>query len=1092
MKNISSFVPKRVVSFLCLLFMWASLNAQDKKDLSRDVVLNLDNIVATLAKAPMEFSADAQSQPFTFSLPTPDGNERVFKVVESPIMDKNFADAYPNFKTYSLVATDNPSVTGRITVTPYGLNAFIFLELGIMGIRPRDLMHPSVHQVYFGDGGENPQLAGKCSEEGLSSPNNKTPPASALAAPFTNGGSRRTYRFAAVTTGEFAFFNGGTVASASAVVTASVNAIQAIYDRELAVRFTLLTPVIYLDSVSDPFLPDITFGIGRPTQAAEVVNTNFALASYDIGHAFNTLPNGSITWNGGGVAGLGVVCSSNHSFSATGFNKAAGWSSDYNNTSLSWYSLFAHEVGHMFGMPHTFNGSGNGCSVGNISSSTAYEIGSGTSIMSYKNICDAAQNIPSSGAADQYFHTNSLDRAVSFLGTLGCQSTASTGNSPPVVNANPCGGVYSIPTGTPFTLTGSGTDANGDAIYYSWEQYDVSAASTQGFIGATAAASTTAPLFRSYPSTTSPSRTFPAMNLVVAGTYGSSFEPLPTVARTLNFRLTGRDYNANGGGIHSTDLAVSVVGVATGAFSVTAPNTTGLSFNAGGLVTVTWTANTTAFCSFVNIKLSTDGGLTYPYTLASNISNALGTYAATIPAGVVATNTARVKVECNNACVSFFDISNVDFAIASTCSAPATMISPVTPLTAVTGNTSLNLGLSNNFGTSVTSFAGTIATTDNPGTLIFLNNTPAVCVSGGNSVFYDTYNFSVNITGSYEIAHSAGGTVLNLYAPPFSALNCTNHLSSSGTQPSGSGGVSLNGSLTATLTAGQLYTLVVSNFGNGTPAVLPYSYTITFPTKPAASTIYNGVIAPTGYAYTFVAVNSATGNIVAQSASSSFTALTAGSYQVYGVTYYSGVPTPTPATPSSWVGLSLSTILLNSTCELFSDNFKPVTVTTVLGADLISLQAVPVNQTTRLTWQTANEINNKGFQVERLKPTGVDWDILGFVAAQTKRNNYEYVDNAPLSKNYYRLRQMDDNGKETLSKIVEVSFVNDKKLRVYPNPVTHLLTIETTEQSPIQILNLLGQIVLQAPSVRQIDVSALPQGTYVLKTKEQQAKFVKQ
>jgi hypothetical protein len=152
-----------------------------------------------------------------------------------------------------------------------------------------------------------------------------------------------------------------------------------------------------------------------------------------------------------------------------------------------------------------------------------------------------------------------------------------------------------------------------------------------------------------------------------------------------------------------------------------------------------------------------------------------------------------------------------------------------------------------------------------------------------------------------------------------------------------------------------------------------------------------------------------------------------------------------------------------------------------------------------LTWTTANEVNNKGFQIERMidNPEHSGWKILGFVNAKGKSSTYDFTDNTPLSTSYYRLRQIDNDGKETFSKVISVSTKESNKLKVYPNPVTKVLTIEAnTEGVDFQIFNLLGQQVMNGkkPSlgVGGLDVSALPQGTYFLKLGAEQVKFIKQ
>ncbi len=152
-----------------------------------------------------------------------------------------------------------------------------------------------------------------------------------------------------------------------------------------------------------------------------------------------------------------------------------------------------------------------------------------------------------------------------------------------------------------------------------------------------------------------------------------------------------------------------------------------------------------------------------------------------------------------------------------------------------------------------------------------------------------------------------------------------------------------------------------------------------------------------------------------------------------------------------------------------------------------------------LTWQTASELNNKGFQIERLKPSGNDWEVLGFVDAKGRQANYEFTDHTPLSINYYRLRQIDHDGQEVFSKVVSASFQTTKGLKIYPTLVSNgLLNVEITGSSKITepsvygIYNLLGQQVLKGLSTQSIDVSTLPIGTYILKIGTQQATFVKQ
>ena len=100
---------------------------------------------------------------------------------------------------------------------------------------------------------------------------------------------------------------------------------------------------------------------------------------------------------------------------------------------------------------------------------------------------------------------------------------------------------------------------------------------------------------------------------------------------------------------------------------------------------------------------------------------------------------------------------------------------------------------------------------------------------------------------------------------------------------------------------------------------------------------------------------------------------------------------------------------------------------------------------------------------------------------------------------YDRLRQIDNDGKETLSKVVSIQSKGNDKLKVYPNPVANTLTIvrkdsfgETEANGDYQIINLLGQTLLTGKTTAQrLDVSALPQGSYVLKVGAEQVRFNK-
>ncbi len=237
---------------------------------------------------------------------------------------------------------------------------------------------------------------------------------------------------------------------------------------------------------------------------------------------------------------------------------------------------------------------------------------------------------------------------------------------------------YTIPISTPFKLTGSATDPDGDAITYNWEQND----SSQN-LGASGAYSIAepgkeiGPNWLTFPSTSSPSKYFPRLSTILAGQLttaplpggdtGTFIEALSSVTRDLKFRLTVRDNhpyipNTAIGQTQFTDMTVSVTNAA-GPFMVVQPNMNE-TYATTSAQTVIWTvANTNLIpvnTANVNIRLSTDGGLTFPLTLKANTPND-GMETVVIPN--TPTTAARIMVEAVGNI--FLDISNTNFTILS-------------------------------------------------------------------------------------------------------------------------------------------------------------------------------------------------------------------------------------------------------------------------------------------------------------------------------------------------------------------------------------------------------------------------------------------
>jgi Metallo-peptidase family M12 len=429
--------------------------------------------------------------------------------------------------------------------------------------------------------------------------------------------------------------------------------------------------IIFADPTTDPYTPTGSASSGQSGTAFRGFDTDGKLpfSSYDLGFTLHV--NGT---SGGlsasGVATLDVVCDN--------YFKAQMWtqySASNTNAAINGLvgGILIHEIAHQFGASHTFNGQGGNCTS---QLGDQFEPGSGTTIMSYKGQCSSAQNL--TGSSDNFFHIRSLESILLGISLQpSCGTTATLTNALPVVNA---GADYTVPSNTPFLLKGSATDANGDALSYTWSENDEGVYNDAGALGQTngvggysAARSRTAPLFRAKQSATSTNRSFPALSFILNNANNpadNEGEDLSIANRIMKFSFTVRDNKATGGGTVSDDILITVDSL-KGPFLVTSPNTN-VSWAAGSGQTITWSVNNTNILSpNIDIMISSDGGNNFT-TLLSNTPND-GSQLVTIPTGTSQNATARIKiVSKNSSTAEFFDISDSNFTVTAPSSCPAT------------------------------------------------------------------------------------------------------------------------------------------------------------------------------------------------------------------------------------------------------------------------------------------------------------------------------------------------------------------------------------------------------------------------------------
>ena len=542
-----------------------------------------------------------------------------------------------------------------------------------------------------------------------------------------NGDNLRTYRLAVAATEEYTAFFGGDRTAAQQAIAGTVATLNEFLNRELNVQLDLIVNFDIIfggdNPAADPFSSNAGTALG---QNQTLLDSVIGQANYDIGHVFGTFNGGLSTISSAGITGI----------------KAQGVSGTSTPTGTGFELLVIHEFGHQFGAVHTFNGS----DPARVASS-AWEPGSGSTIMSYAGILPPSFAEPPVGNnlqndPDAYLHAGSIDQIVphlEVLDTAGVGTVTSAVNQIPIVNA---GANFTIPAGTPFSLSATGTDADGDTLLYNFEQMDLGPAQTVDTTASTAARADngSSPLFRSFePAAADASgsftRVFPQLSDILSGTQTKG-EQLPSTNRSLNFRATVRDQQ---GGTNGDDVLLTVVDTGS-VFEVTNLNST-TTLTGGTNQELTWdVAGTTANginVSNVEILLSTDGGLTFPNSLATTAND--GSFSLTLPN--IDTTTARFQVRAVGNV--FFDISNANVTIAANAAAPGASITE------------------SGGGTSVGEVSAVGAATDTY--TIALNTTPtsavAITVMGDDDVLVSTDGTTFSTSITISVADTSAQTI---------------------------------------------------------------------------------------------------------------------------------------------------------------------------------------------------------------------------------------------------------------------------------------------------------------------------------------------
>ena len=608
----------------------------------RSVTVDYSQLKNTLSLAPIsDFNNPTKQMGLVLSLPLPEGGFEEFRIIETPMMEPDLALKYPNIKTYTGISLVNPMRSVKIDVGSLGFHALIFSENGRIFIDPVSSKHQNNYFVFYAKDMPSDQQpsfeCGTIADDAFLKENQNR-----LDEYYQNRSAieivYRTYRMAIACTVEYAQASTGlsnpTKADVLARMVTTINRVNGLYERENAVHFNIIakTDTLIFLTGTDPYTNESGSTMLGENQAT--VNARIGNLNYDIGHAFSTGP--------GGIASLASVCvTGRKAQGVTGLPNPIGDVFDLD--------FLSHELGHQFSANHTFNSVTGGCA-GNRNGSTAYEPGGGTTIMGYTTQCGADQitTVP-----DRLFHASALDEMFAFMYTSSgnsCPIKVPTGNFQPIVNA---GLDYKIPLSTPFQLTGSAYDPDGDSLLFNWEEMDL------GPEGGPNNPVGNAPTFRVFPPVKNTTRIFPRLSNIITNTQTKG-EKMPSYPRNMRMRLLARDNKPMAGSFGFDDMNIEVVSNA-GPFTVSSFNYNDTLY-AGSLQELKWdVANTTASplnCQKVSLLFSTDNGLTFPFTLKDSASNN-GFENILMPN--VTTNLGRIKVQAVGNI--FLDINNAPIVI---------------------------------------------------------------------------------------------------------------------------------------------------------------------------------------------------------------------------------------------------------------------------------------------------------------------------------------------------------------------------------------------------------------------------------------------
>ncbi|WP_334124297.1 reprolysin-like metallopeptidase [Empedobacter brevis] len=641
------------------------------------------------------------NQPHLVNIPNDKGELTKYQIEEASIMAPKLQEKFNAIKSYVGKSVDGKS-TIRFSYSPYhGFSAMIQEghEVSYIDAYTEDLST----YISYSRKNVDDMINFTCHTDDVHQQNlinqitDKVPTNN-----IATDGKMRKYRLALATTVEYSRYHinrsgvmNGTDEEKLAAVVSAINVamtrVNGVYEKEFGVTMELVEDndkIIFIKT--DEYTNNS--GSAMLGQNQTVLDREIGIDNYDVGHVFST--------GGGGVAYLRSPCGDSKAGGVTGLGAPIN--------DPFYIDYVAHEMGHQFGAPHTFN---NSCG-GNRSGATAVEPGSGSTIMAYAGICPP--NVQNS--SDPYFSTVSVNNIYSFVTSASgsCSVNTDSGNNEPVLELAKL--TYSIPHSTAFLLEATATDPDGDALTYNWEQIDTQIATQPPL-----STNTGGPTFRSFNPTAEGYRYFPNLQSIVAGklTFESnpvpmSWEVIPSVARTLRFSILARDNNPKGGQTDRKNVVLSVKDV--GPFKVSSQDT-GDYWAYNQPASITWdVAGTDANgidTQNIKILLSVDGGKNFDYILAETAPNN-GKYDFTVPSDIKLTKEARIMIKAIDNV--FLAVNAANFEVSDKLAIADITTKDLASISPNPSNGMINLDFSKSFTT------GKITVTDLAGRTVYSNN----------------------------------------------------------------------------------------------------------------------------------------------------------------------------------------------------------------------------------------------------------------------------------------------------------------------------------------------------------------------------------